>query len=276
MSKKRIEWQELTLAKPEEITREHLVKMFQGEVAGIRIPNLLSVEQCEQVVAKLRSGTSSRGRRYRGDLNIGTVLNIPSHWEFAYVLNSEAAWQDYFRKVPAMTRLRRKLFAGIGDPVDRLVNRFGKAWGAGVHRARHPQFGKQLYLGLIRSGAPKLHFDWAPFDLPGGSEVVMQAGANVYLSNFPQGGDLKMYRTLGMNKGHSIASGEKVIGNYDLPHSLVEDVQSHTIRCGVGDFVIAPNRFLHEVTPGNAPQEDRLTLSFHVAWVGNGTLALFS
>src|SRR5206468_6851821 len=107
-------------------------------------------------------------------------------------------------------------------------------------------------------------------------EVVMQAGANVYLSNFEQGGDLKVYRKYGMSPGKKASDGEKVIGNYGLPHDLVENAESCTIECGVGDLVVAPNRFLHEVTPGNEPEADRLVLSFHVALLSNGKLVVFS
>lgn len=179
------------------------------------------------------------------------MLDISSHWEFEYTKDDAAAWQAYFPRVRPMLELCRRLFTDVGDPVDRIAHAFGNTWGKQVRRARHPQYDQPLFAGLIRSGGPRLHFDWAPFDLPG-LEAVMQAGANVYLANFQQGGHLKVYRTYGMTKGHTKASGVLPIGNYDLPHALVEGVESVTIPCGVGDLVLAPNRFLHEVTAGAA------------------------
>jgi hypothetical protein len=94
--------------------------------------------------------------------------------------------------------LRRRLFAEIGDPVERVTDMLGKAWGRPVVRVR--KYGKQLYAGLIRSGAPKLHFDWAPWDIPE-EEAVMQAGVNIYIANGGSGGDLKIYNIYGMTRG---------------------------------------------------------------------------
>jgi len=215
-----------------EITRDDLVKMFQGEVAGIRIPRFLNPVQCDLVMDRLKKANRN-SRQYEGDLNIGTVLDIASHWEFTYRLGDDAkAWDDYFRKVGPTTALRRRLFADVGDPVDYIVEALGRAWGKPVQRMC--KFGRKLYTGLVRSGAPRLHFDWAPFDLPA-MEVVGQGGVNVYLFNGRTGGDLKVYRKYGMTKGNTEASGEEIVGNYDLPRSSVEGVESYTLECRTGD-----------------------------------------
>jgi hypothetical protein len=269
-------WHEITVPRLTEITRDQVVSMFQGEVAAIRAPEFFTPEQCAAVVTKIRQQTAAKARRYKGNLNIQTDLDISSHWEFEYRIEDDKAWVDYFKQVEPTTRLRKELFSEIGDPVERIVKILRKVWGAPVKRARHPEFNKQLYVGLLRTGAPKLHFDWAPYDMPSLKDVVMQAGANVYLSNYQVGGDLTIYRRYGISKGNKQSSGEQVVGNYDLPHELVEGVEECTVHCGVGDFVIAPNRFLHEVTPGNSAEENRLVLSFHVAWMGDGSLAVFS
>ena len=270
-----ITWAERSRPSLEEITKSDMIEMLHGHVPGIRVPSLLTREQCAVVVKRIRNASQTSARQYKGDLNIGTPLDIPSHWEFRYMEQPEAAWFDYFRKVGATTKRRHSLFEGIGDPLERIVGAIRKAWGATVQHVRHPKFGWRLYAGLIRSGAPALHFDWAPFDL-GLSEMVLQAGANVYLSNFKRGGDLKVYRKYGMSPGDTISSGKPVVGNYDMPHSLVDGVESRTIPCEVGDFVIAPNRFLHEVTPGGEPEEKRLVLSFHMGLMCDGSLAIFS
>lgn len=269
-------WRELTLPRLERVTRDQIVRMFQGDVAAIRTPEFISPRECEKVVGKITEVAKTKARQYETGLNIGTALDIDSHWEFEYTKKRDSAWVDYFKKVGPTTQLRRRLFAETGDPIGRAVRIFRQAWGAPVRRARHPHFNRSLYVGLLRTGAPKLHFDWAPYDFPALKEVVMQAGANIYLSNFGVGGDLTMYRTYGMSKGNKEGSGEQVIGNYDMPHSLVEGVESCTVPCRVGDFVIAPNRFLHEVTQGDAAEQKRLVLSFHVAWMGDGSLTVFS
>jgi hypothetical protein len=269
-------WRATTLPKLEKVTRTQMVEMFQGNVAAIRTSGFLTEKECATAVTRIHEFSASRGRRYKGDLNIGTALSISSHWEFEYQIEDDAAWLEYFRKVGPTTRMRRKLFAGIGDPVDRIVEILGQSWPGPVRRALHPKFNRRLYVGLLRTGSPRLHFDWAPFDLPSLKDVVMQAGANVYLSNSLTGGDLKIYRRYGMLKGNKASSGKEVVGNYDIPHAAVAEVESCIVPCRTGDFVIAPNRFLHEVTPGDSPEKNRLVLSFHVAWMGDGSLTVFS
>jgi hypothetical protein len=266
-------WREKTIETLDEITRSDIIAMFQGKIPGIRVPKSVSQQRCEVAVDRIR-GTHD-GRRYLGNLNIGTLLSIPSHWEMGYINASEKAWFEYSRRTSYFTKLRRQPFAGMPDPYDEITRALGRAWGSPLTRLRHPRYGFRLHAGLIRSGAPRLHFDWAPFDL-GAHDIVLQGGANLYLANFREGGHLKNYRRYGMNPGATAGSGEKVIGNYGLSDEMVAGAESATIECGVGDFVLCPNRFLHEVTPGSEPEENRIVLSFHVGLLSNGTLAVFS
>ena len=65
------------------------------------------------------------------------------------------------------------------------------------------------------------------------------------------------------------------IGNYGLSRELINGVETDTIPAKAGDLVFAPNRFLHEVTPAEHP-EQRISIAAHVAWMGDGTLGQFS
>lgn len=274
-------WKAQTLASPEGLNQKIIRQTLLAESAGIRIPKLYSPEACERIVGNLQNVARARGRRYKagpdqgGSLNIGTVLDIPPHWEFEYILEDETAWSDYFPRVGPTTRLRKRIFSEIGDPVELVTEMLGRAWGSRIERLRHPKFRRKLYAGIIRSGAPRLHFDNAAFDLPG-TEILGQAGANIYLKNFVRGGDLVTYRTFGKEKGHKLNSGLSPVGNYDLPASLVEGTQSCLVPCRQGDFILTPNHLLHEVTPGDGSEEDRLVLSFHLVWLKSGALAIFS
>lgn len=267
-------WSYKTFQRGHVLTRPELLEMFQGEVAGIRIPGFLSSDDCASVVQQLKEKARGRSRQYKGGLNIGTAFDI-NHWEETYIVESERAWHGYFRKVGSTTRLRRQIFrkAKVFDPVDQVVQMLAMGWGAPVSRLS--KCGKKMYAGMIRSGAPKLHFDNGLFDV-GEIEVVGQGGINIYLANGKRGGDLRVYRKYGMTKGNHASSKNVVIGNYDLAHSLVDGIEACTIPCRVGDFVVAPNRFLHEVTPPAQGEENRLSLSFHLALLANGKLAIFS
>jgi hypothetical protein len=269
-------WTSKNFAQNEQPVRSDFVEMFLGEIPGIQIQEVLPEKACRAIVKKINTFMANKARSYKGDLNIGTVLNFPSHWELEYIKGGKQAWQNYFKKVKTTNQLRKELFSECGDPIFKLQSILRKAWNGPVHVAKHPTYKKDLYAGLIRSGAPRLHFDWGRYDLPG-LEIVAQAGANIPLSNFQRDGDLVVYRKLGMERGKDASSGSKVVGNYDLPHDLVANVESHKIEYGIGDLIIAPNRFLHEVTDnGQEPQTNRILLSVHVAWMGDGSLALFS
>jgi hypothetical protein len=106
--------------------------------------------------------------------------------------------------------------------------------------------------------------------------MAYQAGLNVYLRSPGPGGDLRVYRRLGMRAGNTAQSGVAPVGNYDLDHELVEGVAFDTIPARTGDLVIAPNRFLHEVTATARKEEERIAFGVHVLWMLDATLRLFS
>lgn len=234
----------------------------------------MTKSECQIAAENINRETLKISRKYKGiKMNIGTNLDVPSHWEFRY---TGANWNDYFSKVKPAKALRRKLFSHSPDPITIIIKILRNAWGRAVRIAKHPTYNKEMYAGIIRSGAPKLHFDWAGFDLPG-MQIVAQAGANIVISNFKKGGNLLMYQTYGMKEGNTIDSGERVIGNYDLPRQMVEGVEMQEIEYEIGDLIIAPNRFLHEVTKLNdEPEDNRIMLSTHIALMVDGSLALFS
>lgn len=265
-------WNHVDLRAGEEVSRELLEAVFHGDVPGLRLRGFYSESECRTVVERLR-GLESGSKKYQG-LDLGTVLGIPSHWEFAYT-GPPNEWESYFPLVGPANALRRELFAGLPDPVRAVSELFGEAWShSPVPNATHPRYGREVYAGLVRTGVPKLHCDWARWDFPS-LPVVMQAGWNVYLQNPGPGGDLKMYRRLWTHPGEKADSGASRVGNYDLPRELVADVEAETIPCRTGDLVLAPNRFLHEVTPCADP-ESRTTVAGHLVWLQDGSIAQFS
>lgn len=205
---------------------------------------------------------------------MGTALGIPSHWELAYT-RSDAELNEYFARVHEADELRRLVFAKTGDPLQIIVALLKQAWPGPVMIAIHPKTGRQFYAGIIRSGAPKLHFDNARYDVSPPLNCVSQLGLSIHLQSGGSGGHLKVYRGRGKDRGNTVASGRTPVGNYDLPYSSVEGLESDVIPCEPGDLVVTPNRLLHEVTPCERPDE-RLTVAAHIALMVDGSLALFS
>ncbi len=253
------------------LTYEVLVGCFRGEVPGIRIPGFYDQPELEAVLTCIEKRVES-ARDYQA-IDLGTVYGVPSHWEFEY---TEGDWDSYWGKADAGEAMRREDFSSVGDPVGTWTALLSAAWPQDVVRARHPSTGRMLYAGLVRSGAPLLHFDRAPFDFPDfGRDVAWQLGINIILREGGCGGDLRVYRQLGMAPGNTADSGESPVGNYGLSERLVEGIPSDDIPCRAGDLVITGNFFLHEVTPCTMPSR-RLTVSTHAVWLRDGTIALFS
>ena len=263
-------WTHLTLGHGQTLTAELLMAAFHGDVSALRLPALYGEADMAQVAGKVAS--SGGADRYVG-LDLGSPLGVPTHWELRYTRNA-AGWAEHFAKLRTADLARRRLFAKTGDPAAALVGMLQRVWPGKVSRMRHPRYGRELFFGLLRSGVPELHYDWAPFDLEE-PNVVAQLGWNLYVFNPGPGGDLKMYRTMGMTPGNREDSGLEPVGNYGLSPELVEGVESDVVLCRTGDVVLAPNRFLHEVTPC-LYGDQRLTLTAHVALMRDGSLRLFN
>jgi hypothetical protein len=271
------QWGHVTLdaAKGETLDRELLMMVMQGEVSAVRLKNFLRPSEVSAVLENL--STHLRGaREYSGTASNLTAFPLPSHWEFRYQVDGN--WNDYFSRVAAADELRREVFfSALGeDPLERVADLLAQAWPGRVKRARHPKWGRPMYVGVLRSGCPKLHFDWARYDFEPPLDAAMQAGWSVHLrKGGAVGGELKMYRTYGVAPGNTVTSGRQPVGNYDLPRSLVDGVQSNVVPCEPGDWVLAANRLLHEVLPADRCEE-RLAFAGHVAWMRNGELWQFS
>jgi hypothetical protein len=263
-------WTHLSPTLGEDVTAEMLKAVFHGEVSGLRLERVYTPEELESVARAVLG--ERRGVKYEG-LELGSALGVRSHWDYRYTLGREA-WREYFPKAREAEAARKALFSEVGDPLEVVEATLRRIWPGPVGRMRHPRLGRELFAGMLRTGAPRLHFDWAPFDLEE-RDVVGQLGWNFYVFNPGPGGDLKMYRTLGLKPGNTRASGLEPVGNYDLPRELVAGAESDVIPCRTGDMVLAPNRFLHEVTPCDY-EDQRLTVAAHVAWMRDGSLRLFS
>lgn len=267
-------WTHETLRDPSQLTTEVLKAMFHGELSGIRIPEFISEEARIAAVSGIAAETETETRYREIESDLGTKTGIPSHWEFHYTGRD---WCEYYPLVEVANEKRKQLFGEWGDPVELVTEMLQSVWHSKVGIAMHPSSGKSLYAGLIRNGVPKLHVDWVHWDMPG-FDAVMQAGWSIYLNNPGPGGDLAVYRVLGMEPGLTAENARHssgVIGNYGLPRDLIRKAEVDVIPCQPGDWVITPNRFLHEVTPCPVPNE-RMSIAAHVAWMGDGTLAQFS
>lgn len=176
-----------------ELTTDAIEAMFHAEVPGIRIIELYSPEECARALVNLQE-LNTQFEKYDA-IELGMQLGPPSHWVYRY--GTKEWGRDYFEEVLEADRRRQAMFDHAQDPVALLEELLRARWPHGpVGRATHPAFGRRLFAGAVRAGAPKMHFDWVPYDLRG-MRVANQAGGNLYLRNDGPGGDLRVFQKLG-------------------------------------------------------------------------------
>lgn len=274
-------WRHETIDADAPMSQEMLRRALVGEIPGIRIPGVIGPEVCETVLGNLVAFSKQRAA-YAGGLNIGSALAdgvdenakaVKSHWELRYM--NAMTWEEYGARKPGWESRRESLTKGVAPDLLCIVqHRLQAAWPGEVTRARHPVTGQELYAGILRPGAPKLHADWAADDIRG-MPAVHQIGISIYIRNQGPGGDLRVFRTLVAGPGNTANSGLVPVGNYDLPYSIVDGAEYDVIPVNAGDMIIAPNRYLHDVTP--CPDESlRMAFGVHAVMLLDGTLALFS
>lgn len=263
-------WTHLVLATGQSLTYGMLMRAFLGEVSGLLLPKVYS--ECEMRDVASAVLCANEGFEFK-ELGLGSALGMHSHWEYRY-LKSESEWPEYFEAGAKANATRKKLFAKVGDPVEAMLAMLMRAWPGRVSRLRHPRLGRPMHAGMMRTGAPLMHYDWARHDL-NDSDVLAQLGWNLYVFNPGPDGDLVMYRKLGEAPGNTAASGAPLVGNYDLPRSEVRDVERDVLYARTGDMVFVPNRYWHEVTPC-AYENERLTVAAHVVLLRDGSLGVFS
>jgi len=259
-------WPHVALRGSERLRRGHLEALLDGDLSGVTIDGVFSVEACSRTRASIEE--RAHGTGYAG--NLGSVLTVPSHWPLKYEQHDDpTAWLSYFENVPSWHALRKQvLVPALGeDPLDVFVALLRSAWNGPVEPARHPLYGRELYAGIIRSGAPRLHFDYGSYDL--GLSCDGQFGMTLILNALPCAVQ-RNYRVLGAAPGKYAPATPT--GNYDLPRSMVAGAEMDEIPTPTGSLSLLSNRYLHEVLDC----EGRLTFAIHVARLKDGRLVYFS
>ncbi len=270
-------WSYLEFADPAALSPDQIERLLRGEIAGIRIPEIISQEECEAVMSRV---VELGMGEYNGMAHpLGTFGT--NHWAARYV---HGDYEGYFKSAVEEEKTKAWLFESLSASPSEIVKKtLEPALGAEIERLRTDD-GRPFNAVILRSGTAAIHYDFGRFDLPQplSSRVIRQTAWNIYLQNPGEGGELVVYRELGtepgLTKADAAAQGLSSFGNYDLDSRSLEGVPAVTIPARQGDFLLVNNQYLHMVAPVTPPElsGDRVAISAHIAQLTDGSFCEFS
>ena len=252
-----------------ELNAENLQRLFDNEVAAIRIEKFATLEDCKIFADAMRT-VSLKYQTYHEEIPdkvgfIGTGV-------YEFLLKSK---EEYFEAVDEGYAHQRQVIDQAWDPVQRMVETLQAHTQETVGRAA--ENGRKYFAGVIRntSGGVKLHADFAPSDAPDYliSEINGQVTWNLYVEATKRGGVLTVH-----NSPWSVdpKAGE-IVHNYPLPKSMVTGADRFESETVVGDVVIFNTQNPHEISDGGWDEKHgRLQVGSFVGRMPNGDLILWS
>ncbi len=271
------EWSYLDLEGPGALDAEQIQRLLCGRIAGIRIQGMVTPEECEAVmerVTELGMGAYDGMAKPLGTFGI-------NHWTARYV---DGDYPGYFNGAAGEEKTKIWLFEPLSAGPSEIVKKtLEPALGVKIERLRDDK-GRQFNAVILRSGTAAAHYDFGRFDLPQpvASRVIRQMAWNIYLQNPGEGGELVVYRQLGvepgLTKAEAAARGLSSFGNYDLDSKSLQGVPAVTIPARQGDFVLVNNQYIHAVAPVSPPEltGERVAISAHIAQLTDGSFCEFS
>lgn len=156
----------------------------------------------------------------------------------------------YFSLAPKATAAREKMFSGVSDPVQKIIDLFSSEYQIGI--AQEPGAdGARYFSGLIRAMGAKstLHFDYAPVQLPGWevSKSEEQFGLVLYLQMPDTGGELSIYNHpwVPADEIHNKDILEKGPNGFDP--GFLKDERPTQVSPASGDLIIFRTRNFHQI-----------------------------
>lgn len=183
----------------------------------------------------------------------------------------------YFSRVPEATAAREKMFYGVSDPIQKIIDMFSPDYKVAI--AQEPAMNNAPYFsGLIRAMGAKstLHFDHAPVQLPrwGVSQGEEQFGLVLYLQMPDTGGELNIYNHpwTPEDEVHNKDTVEK--GPHGFDPTFLEKEQPTRITPSSGDLIIFRTRNFHQI---DSIKHGQIRLSFNsFLTLQDGALSLWS
>lgn len=183
----------------------------------------------------------------------------------------------YFSLVAKATTAREKMFHGVQDPIQKIVDMFSADYK--ISMALEPSMNEAPYFsGLIRAMGAKstLHFDHAPVQLPGWkvSESEEQFSLVLYLQMPDVGGELNIYNHPWVPEDEVYNKDILEKGPNGFDPIFLESEEPTKVPPASGDLIIFRTRNFHQIDSIGSGQ---IRLSFNSFMTLNGDeLSLWS
>jgi hypothetical protein len=235
----------------------------ESPLVAITINDVVPKSACEKVVKALHSESWSK---YSGSAASLASPIGSSAWDYRYnqhgqsLSNSSDAWIEYLDGVDDWDSQRAEKFVPFfgTDPNDIVSSIICNATGCPILRAEHPRLGRRMGAGMVRTGVPDPHFDWARYDL--GLNATGHIGVVIPLRTGPN----PVQRVW----DHFAAPDN--FGNYGI--KIPEDTPYLDIGTPVGSVCLLSARRTHAVLDDSV----RTTFAMHIAHMADGRWVMFA
>lgn len=248
-----------------EIESDLLRRLLRNEIAAIRVQNFLPPELC----GRLAGAIEDHGFDYYE--NFDPPMGRIGITQYEHAGNRA----EYFARAVEATERRKKIFTGMADPFETVIDAIRAAWGQEVSIAREPDLGADYFAGLIRliAAGALVHCDWAPRDAAGWGidDITGQLAWNVYLSSGEGGGRSIVYRRSWTPEVDEFVAE----GTYGYLPASVQGYEREPIEPLVGQLLMFNARNLHSVE-ALVGRGSRITVSSFVGNKPDGSLVFWS
>lgn len=230
--------------------------MWSGEIAALRVYNLVSLAACQQLSSRLLVSPSIVEH---SDVEGLRVIGL-SHFQVAR--NAELT-QRYLNEARTSAGVLRALASPYASPFDSAVAFLTENWSPGCQYMVLPTEGHlaPFTVRIYNAGVGiEPHQDIlsaeSPSD-PAAKSLTKQFGANIYIGVGTSGGLLELFETdFSATDYKDLSEGPRVVSRDRLSTPLA-------ISPLMGDLIIFPSHRIHAVTPHDG-NDVRITVSFFI------------
>lgn len=238
------DWQIKTLVyKKDFIDLESLEDLANNKVGAIKISNLYSPNELEQILSGISSNDicwypDAEGKQGRIGLSVT---------EYCSKIGGKL---DYFNNVIDAVNKRKDIFSKVLNPIDKIMGAFSQKL--------NPQIALEqgmdncpYFSGLMRIMGVEstLHYDYAPNQVNDWwiSDLDEQFGAILYLQMPLSGGGLKIYNHPWVIEDEKFNNDKIEKGPFGFDSSFLENETSINVMPSAGDLIVFRTKNFHEV-----------------------------
>jgi hypothetical protein len=239
----------------DELNPNNFQALLDNKIAGIKVDNLLSAEECFRLIPVLRDFGL---RLYEYEFEAEGLPPAAHLFEPHYLYELKSPEEYWPHALQSYALYDQLVQCAEVDPVRRLMEILRRAASRTVEIAQ--QDGHKYFFTIVRelNHSVLLHTDYAPAIPPywSISQITSELAWNIYLTDPGEGGECRVYNCPWMPEHDRFLVGD----SYAYDPVVVKDSSLMTFKPAVGQLVIFNSRNLHEVA---AASQSRLSIGGH-------------